>query len=431
MREIFERVDTFAELHEFLGQYLQSVRPQAGAYTLERMQGIMNYLGNPQDSCKVIHIAGTSGKTSTSYYIAACIKETGKKVGLTVSPYIDEINERVQINLKPLSEKKFCSDFSIFMRHIQKSGLRPNYFELLTAFAFWEFKRQSCEYVVVEVGLGGLLDATNVVTRSDKICVITDIGLDHEHVLGKDLASIAAKKAGIIKPYNTVVCYEQGEEVMSVVREVASQQQAELHEIWPLKNSDLPSNLPLFQRRNWYLALSVFNILATQYRLEELTEQQLVRSSQVSIPARMEAFLVGNKTVIVDGSHNSQKIAAFVKSLRHQYPKQKYVIMVSFLSTKKSQIKDCLDLLLPVTQQLIITTFATANKEKVSVDPLKIADVCESVDFTRYIIERDPHSALETLLASDGESKVITGSFYLLNHVRPVLGRTIGKTRIL
>src|SRR5690606_38872097 len=116
----------------------------------------------------------------------------GQKVGMTVSPHVYEVNERVQINTKPLAETQFCRELSRFLNIIQSSGVRPTYFELLVAFAYWEFAEQGVDYAVIEVGLGGLLDGTNVVARDDKVCIITDIGFDHTSVLGKTLSAITA-----------------------------------------------------------------------------------------------------------------------------------------------------------------------------------------------------------------------------------------------
>jgi dihydrofolate synthase/folylpolyglutamate synthase len=422
MRKSAEPIKSFQDVHNALKQYLPPARSQRGAYTLVRMTKLMDFLGNPQNSYQVIHVAGTSGKTSTCYYVASLLTQAGIKTGLTVSPHVDELNERTQINLKPLSESRFCKEFSVFVRQVKKSGIKPTYFELLTAFAFWEFQRQGCRYAVIEVGLGGLLDATNVVAGKGKLNIITDIGLDHEEVLGKSFELIAAQKAGIIKPYNTVVCYDQGEEIMQIIREAAEQQQAELHEIWPLKNSDLPHNLPLFQRRNWYLALAAYNVMAEHKpELPELNERQLAASTKILIPARMEEKIVGAQTVIMDGAHNQQKLAALTSSLKQRFPKQKLSVLASFVHTKQARLKDCLEELLPICDTLIITAFATENQEKVSVDPLKMVALCEELGFEKWQVIADPVKAYKTLLKKPGDKKLITGSFYLLNHIRPLL----------
>src|SRR5688572_10716165 len=154
---------TFLEANEVLRQFWPELLSRRDVYTTETMVELMDYLGNPQDKLKIIHVAGTSGKTSTCYYSAALLKAAGKKVGLTVSPHVDEINERVQIDLVPMPEEAFCRDMTEFLGLVKKSELEPSYFEVLLAFAYWEFVRHRVEYAVIEVGMGGLTDATNVV----------------------------------------------------------------------------------------------------------------------------------------------------------------------------------------------------------------------------------------------------------------------------
>lgn len=421
MRKSTEMIRNFSGVHEALKQYVPPMRPYRGAYTLERMQKLMDYLGNPQNDYKVIHVAGTSGKTSTCYYVAALLKQAGKKTGMTVSPHIDEINERVQINLEPLPEKKYCKEFIVFLHIVEDSKINPTYFEVLTAFAFWEFKRQACEYVVVEVGLGGLLDATNVVTSVTKLNVITDIGLDHEEILGDTIRRIASQKAGIIKPHSIVVTYEQNEEIMNVIREVADQQQATVHEIWPLKNGELPRKLPLFQRRNWYLAFASYKIIAARDNLPELTEIQLSHSTEINVPARMQKYISDKSTLIIDGSHNQQKLEVLVRSIKYAYPGQKFDVLTSFVSTKQSKIIYCLQALLPICNKLFITEYTTQNKEKTSVDPLKIVDACEKLGHINWEVINDPVKAFRKLQKSENSFKLVTGSFYLLNYIRPQL----------
>lgn len=404
------------------------IRSQRGAYTLERMRKLMDYLGNPQNSYKVIHVAGTSGKTSTSYYLAALLKQAGVKVGLSVSPHIDEINERAQIDLKPLSEKRYCKEFSIFIGLVNRSQIKPTYFELLTAFAFWEFERRKCEYAVVEVGLGGLLDATNVISTTNKVCVITDIGFDHEEVLGKTLGLIASQKAGIIKPKNLVVVYKQKDEVMSVLHEVIRQQQASIHDIEPVNIKRSSINLPLFQRRNWYLALNTYDIIKKRDNLPSLNNTQQKLAHSVSIPARMETLFVNDRPLIMDGSHNSQKLHALTASVTQQYPQKRIVALVSFLASKQSKLRQCLEEILPICDQILITRFSTQSGEKVSVDPLKIAEVCEGLGCSSWKIIDNPKIAYNQLLNTNGEVLLITGSFYLLNHIRPLIDSQGGYT---
>lgn len=257
------------QAYKILKSYVPAKSPDG--YSLDTMLAMMSALGNPQNNYKVVHVAGTSGKTSTAYYIADMLRRAGAKVGLTVSPHVTEVNERVQINGLSLAEAKFCSELDIFLKIINKLSINPSYYELLVAFAFWEFDRQNVDYAVVEVGLGGLLDGTNVIDRADKLCVITDIGLDHVRLLGNTLPEITTQKAGIIQPNNCVVCYRQGPEVYDVIQRVCKQKQA------ILKLADEPildsvSTMQLFQQRNWNLAKTVFDIVADRDGLVSLNE---------------------------------------------------------------------------------------------------------------------------------------------------------------
>lgn len=400
---------------------MSETRSRRHAYTLDTMKELMAFLGDPQDGYKVIHVAGTSGKTSTAYYLSSMLRGSGKKVGLSVSPHVDEVNERIQVNTRPLTEKKFCSEFSIFLNKIETCPAKPTYFEVLVAFAFWEFARQKVDYAVVEVGLGGLLDGTNVIRRPDKVCIITDIGFDHTSTLGKTLSAIAAQKAGIIHPTNVVFAYDQDETVMDVLREVSEQQQAELHEIWPLKAGDLPKNLPLFQRRNWYLAFSVFSYLIERDGLEELGNGRLDETTHTYIPARMEVIQVKDKTVILDAAHNPQKLSTLIKSIRHDYPKQPVACLVSFIRTKQTKVRDNLEALIPVSSHLIVTAFSQVDADRISVNPLSIVEACDELGYDQWELVPKPEQAFRKLLSRKEKVLLVTGSFFLLNHIRPII----------
>lgn len=416
-------INNFQDAHKVLKSFIP-ISQERGAYTLDRMQRLMQGLGNPQNSYKVIHVAGTSGKTSTCYYIASLLKETGSKVGLTVSPHVDEINERVQINLQPIPEARFCRQLQKFIKLAEATDTNPTYFELLVAFAYWQFAQDRVDYAVIEVGLGGLLDATNVVNRGDKVCIITDIGLDHTEVLGKTLPEIASQKAGIIRPHNSVFMYEQYQEVLDVVREVCQAQSAKLHEIWPLKSAELPKRLPLFQRRNWYLAFCVYKYVAERDDLPKLSEQQLANSTAIKIPARMETILTKNKTLIMDGAHNAQKLQTLFKSIKAQYPKQEIVALISLKHTKGMRTQTSLDVIVKYISWLGITAFSGEQDTPYkSVDTAKIAERCHMMGFDRWEIIDDPEQAFRQLLKRSEPILLITGSFYLLNHIRPIIKR--------
>lgn len=421
-------VTSFHEVNEALAHYIPRVGAIHEAYTLERIKKLMDYLGNPQERLKIVHVAGTSGKTSTCYYIAALLGQTGAKVGLTVSPHIEEVNERLQINLRPLAGKAYFKYFNQFMKLIETSGIKPTYFELLIAFAYWVFDKEGVDYAVVEVGLGGLLDGTNVIKRADKVCIITDIDLDHTEVLGQTVEEIAAQKAGIIRAHNTVFAYDQGDAIMQVIREVCEQEQAELHEVWPLGANELPRNLPLFQRRNWYLALSVYGFLARRDRLPQLNEVQLKASTEIYIPGRMEIIVHGGKTIILDGAHNAQKMEVLARSLKHAFPGQQVAVMLALKQGKNFKLRNHLESLLSLASYVIVTAFeGSQDMLHASIPPIKIAEYLDELGYEKWELIDDTAKAFAQLMKRPEPVLLVTGSFYLLDAVRPLLRKAMAK----
>lgn len=417
------KIETFADVRRVLEPFTARSR-MAGSYTLDRQIALMDYLGNPQDNVHVVHVAGTSGKTSTAYYAAALLKEAGYKTGLTVSPHVDEINERVQIGLVPLAEKEFCADLAAFIPLVEKIGLVPTYFELLVAFAFWEFERHGVEYAVVEVGLGGLMDGTNVVTREDKVCVITDLGMDHMHILGNTLGEIAAQKAGIIQLRNTVFCYEQSDEAMTPIRARAKQMHADLH---TLTMQELPETfdfLPLFQRRNFELSKTAVGFVLERDKKPALAEAQLVAAAHTKVPARMETFEYKGKTIIMDGAHNAQKLHALVASIMQRYPGKQVAAMLAFAAHGAYRLETAAAELKPIVTHVVATGFQGPQKQDApdnSVPPQLVRDACEHAGITAVDVMPNVKDALEALLARPEPILLISGSFYLMNHVRPLL----------
>ena len=411
-------IKNFDEAHAALRGFYVNARVN---YDLGLMRKLMAYLGNPQDKLRVIHLAGTSGKTSTAYYVAALLQAANAKVGLTVSPHVDEVNERVQINLEPLTEREFCKALTEFLGLIKKSGLQPSYFEVMVAFAYWEFVRKQVDYAVVEVGLGGLLDGTNVVSRKDKVCVITDIGLDHTEILGETLAEIAAQKAGIIYPGNDVFMYEQGPEVMLTVQSVCSSLPAQLHIVPPfaaIKNE----SLPLFQQHNLGLAVQVVNFVVQRDQLSTLTDEHITQVIKLRIPARMERFATGEKVLIVDGSHNGQKLATLAESVKSAYPGEKVAALTAFVDGPESRWQGGLVEIFKLADHVTLTEFrAEQDVPKDSIKATKLQEFCESQNYESTEVIPDPASALDALLARSERVLLVAGSFYLLNSIRPLI----------
>jgi dihydrofolate synthase/folylpolyglutamate synthase len=413
-------IRNFTEANDLLRSLYEHYKTGVASdfYTLDRMRTLMEHLGNPQEDVRVLHVAGTSGKSSTAYYLAALLQANGARVGLCVSPHIVEVNERVQINLQPLPEVDFCRALGEFWDIITKADLRPSYFETLVAFAYWEFARRKLDYVVMEVGLGGLLDGTNVVSNPSKICVITDIGLDHTRILGDTLEKIATQKAGIVQPHNEVFMYEQGEEVMNIVRTTCQRQQATLHTS-TATNELTPLCLPLFQQRNLYLAKETVRfVLARDGRdgRNVLTASEVREAANVLVPGRMEIFQINGKTLIVDGAHNEQKMTALVESIQAKYPGQAIATLISVVQGQDERWQHALDVLIPAVQECIVTSFhqETDDRIKSSVSADAVAAYVKSKYAVTLSVQPDVTKAYQSLLSSEQPILLVTGSLYLL-----------------
>lgn len=407
---------TFAEINKMLEAHWP-VHLARTAYTLDYMMQLMDHLGNPQEKLKVVHVAGTSGKTSTVYYIAALLHEAGKRVGHAASPHVYELNERVQIDLMPLDEPTFCRDFSEFMKLLDGLDFTPTFFEMLTAFMYWEFVRLQVEYAVVEVGLGGLLDATNVVHRTDKVAVITDIGLDHMHKLGNTVAEIALHKAGIIQLHNAVFCYRQAAEIMAAIEERAASKQADLHVLDPQHDQVTFMFLPAFQDRNFGLALRVVQYVLERDSLPALDDARTEQAAHTYVPGRMETVTVRGRQLILDGAHNAQKMHAFVQSIEQRYPGQKRAALVSFIARGDVRFPAVIKELAPHVNFLIATSYDG------SVDPQKVAAACHNIGFMNVTVIPDMGEALDALLKRPEPVLFTAGSLHMIGHLQPFIKR--------
>lgn len=412
-------INNFTQAHAALEPFVMPI-DDSTPYSLDAIKSFLARIDNPQNNVKVLHVAGTSGKTSTAYFIAALLHEAGHRVGLTVSPQIDEINERAQIDMNLLPEAEYCQELGLFLDLVDEYQIKLSHFEVLVAFAYWLFNKRQVEYAVVEVGLGGLLDGTNVVTRADKICIITDIGLDHTKVLGDTLPEIAYQKAGIIHDNNVVFMNKQSSEVATVIEQSAHQRGAKLTVIAPSDN--IPTvDLPLFQQRNFGLSYRVAKYVLNRDNHDELRTEQIVAASRVYIPGRMELVAHAGKTIILDGSHNEQKIRALVASIKQQFPDQTMTVLVSFGSNKITSVIASLQILRELSDSIIITEFDRGQDElRVPLPVDTLAEYAHKAGFEKIKTDANPAKALE-LLYQGTSIGLVTGSFYLLHQIREAI----------
>lgn len=412
------KINSLEDADNILRTYIvNSAQLTGDNLSLDRMFPLLKSLGNPHEKLKVIHIAGTSGKTSTAYYISSILSSSGFKVGLTVSPHVDSITERIQINNNPISESAFCEYLGVFIDLISNLNNKPSYFEIMIAFVYWVLEKEKVNYAVIETGMGGLLDSTNVASRSDKVCVITDIGFDHMHVLGNSLREIAFQKAGIIHKNNQVFMYKQSTEIMTIIEKVIRDKKAKLQvvqylEIENIKNKDV--NIPLFQKKNWNLAKQVCTFIAKRDKFEIDNPKTAL---DIIVPGRMETFNLDDGTILImDGAHNGQKIATFVSSFKEIYPNHNATILLALKSGK--EYIEVIDKLSEITQSIILTTFNTSQDlPATAVDPKTLKNYCDKKNISSEIIN-EPKQAYEKLLTSSSKIKLVIGSFFLLGQVR-------------
>lgn len=388
-------------------------------YKLERVRLLHEHVGNPQNDLKILHITGTSGKTSTAYYARALLESTRATVGLTVSPHIKTTCERIQIHGAPISESLFVDYFNEFYPLVADFQPRPTYFELMTAFSYWVFKRENVEYAVIEVGLGGKYDATNVAAREDKVCIINSIGYDHTEILGDSLAAIAGEKAGIIKEKNVVFTVPQEEEARVVLEAEAEKRHARLSVIHPVLDHQSP--IPLFQQQNFQLALAAVRYVAERDG-SQLPDNVESIGEQVSVPGRYESYTVNGKTIVLDGAHNPQKLEALIEVLteRHLQPA---VVVAGLSEAPPKKVLECVRLLSDFSVKTLYTTFSVQRDvTRYSVRLEMFSELKREQD---ELIEK-PEDALRSALQGGQNVIVVTGSLYLVSIVRPFVRRLAG-----
>lgn len=414
---VVSRYRSLAQVEEALEPYVAIAGQMTGKQlTIGRTLQLARHVGSPEDELKVVHVAGTSGKTSTCYYIADLLHRSGAKVGLTASPHIDSITERVQINGRPLADEVFCNYFDEFMKMVETVPDKPTYFELMMVFALWVFKKEKVDYAVIETGLGGLHDSSNITSRTDKLCVLTDIGLDHMHVLGCTIEEITAQKVGIVKPRNLLVMYKQSEAVMNIVCEYIAKQQGGL----VVKTPDIDA---LFQQRNWQLAFAAYEQLRERDGLEGLSGEDIEQSQHLHVPGRMDIFTSAGKTIVLDGAHNEQKMSAFLASLTAEFPNTKFPVLMALKQGK--ELEQLAPLLAPYTLRLIATQLGGSQDTPIqSIESAVIADALRDNGVDDIEVKPNVKKAFDELLESDSEVVVVAGSLYLVAEVRRLLQAT-------
>ena len=403
----------------------ESIPRKHGLY---RMEAILEALGNPERGLKSIHIAGTNGKGSTAAMVTAFAKAHGLRVGTFTSPHMDSIRERIQLDGEPLGEEPFWQAASV-IKEVESRLLEEwgafNYFEILTAMMFVVFQQEAVDLAIIEVGIGGLLDNTNV--GHPLVSVITTIGLDHQDLLGSTLEEITAQKAGIIKAGHQVVVGPVTRECMDVIREIASEKGATVQafgEDFSLVEDsyqDIELTIPLeqlalkgtFQKENATVAIRAFRswMEATGRSVQPECIEAALRV--VSWPGRMEV-LQATPLVIIDGAHNLPAIERLVQNMTIRVGK-KQTLLFSALTRKDSQ-----QMLLRLQEALpdvniILTSFHPSRGMSIA-----RSDVEAYLDSRKISYEESFEDVIDRFASStDDKSELwVTGSLYFIAEVR-------------
>lgn len=349
--------------------YILNRRNSKGIHSLEKIRLLLDRFDNPQDKIKVIHIAGTNGKGSTTKMISQVLAKS-YKVGTFTSPYIKEINENIAVNGKAISDSDFLYLINKLKNHIddlEDKGYYLTYFEILTAMMYLYFYEKNIDIAIVETGLGGLLDATNII-KKPLASVITSISKDHMNILGDTLEGIAYQKAGIIKENSPVFIYSQEESIYKVIKEKAdlchskvftfSREEVNIKEsndkinIFDFRNyKDVEiSLLGIHQIYNASLSLMVLDYFKDEFKLDEKTIKEEIYKAKN--PGRL-SLISHNPRVLVDGSHNREAIDSLIKSL-NTFNYQRLIVGFSVLKDKEYAY--IIDRLTEIADELIITS---------------------------------------------------------------------------
>jgi len=372
---------------------------------LERMQDFLDLLGNPENGFKYIHITGTAGKGSVATLVHHALTKSGKKSGLFTSPFVTSTIEKIQIGSRYIDPLAFADIVEYLKPYIDRSMQygrhgAPSYFELILAVAIVYFKKEKCEYVVLEVGLGGSYDATNII-KKPLVTAITNVGLDHTAILGARRSDIAKDKSGIIKKGSVFFTTENDPKILSIFEKKCGLVCASYN---PLDIKGLG-----YGSCNRLLAGSICSYLKFIEHPDDLPYTD-------NLPARFEV-LENSPLVVIDGAHNPSKIESVIYNLeRLKYKRLFLIISISVDKDWKTMLK----LIVPKAHMIFVTRFDVAGRQ--AVNPKYLAQEAQKYihDVSSIKLYSDPiqaYVAAKQLLKSE-DVLLITGSFYLAGDIR-------------
>lgn len=370
-------------------EYIEECNSLGSVLGLESMERLMKELQNPQNELTFIHVAGTNGKGSVSAFIASGLKTAGYKVGRYISPTIFTYRERFQINDKMISKKELGELMAQVKeacdRIVAEGHPHPTSFEIETALSFLYFVKKDCDVVVLETGMGGRLDATNIIPAA-KLCILTSISMDHMQFLGDTLADIATEKCGIIKTGTTVISTRQAEEALEVVEKICALEEVELIVADPSHVSKVKQGLEKqfftyegekyeislsgsYQIENAVLALEALKWLS-QNGFEKINEQKMVKGLQGAVWKGRFSVIAKKPYFIVDGAHNVAAAEKLAESIRFHFTNRKIVYIMGMFRDK--EYEKVIRITAPLATQ-IITVAAPGNPRALPALDLAVA----------------------------------------------------------
>lgn len=399
---------------------------------LERISALCEGLGHPERELTVIHVGGTNGKGSVCSMLDSILRASGRRVGLYTSPYIRRFNERIAVDGKPIEDGALIELTELVRPIADAMTDKPTEFELITAIAFEHFRREGCDVVILEVGLGGRLDSTNVIA-SPLLSIITGIDFDHTVLLGNTLEEIAAEKAGIVKPGRPCLFGGEDGAALRTVKRIAEEKGARFDRVDPasycMKETSLEGTLLDFKELR-DLRLSLLGVWQPQNAATVLTALEILRDEGLTVsedairegllrvrwPARFE-LMRRDPVVICDGGHNPQGIAGAVESIKRYFPSQRVVLLMGVMEdkahgemvTRLCEVAHCVFTVKPSNPRAMAADALAAEFEEHGVRATACADCSDAVSLAKRT-------------AKDEERPLIClGSLYLYNEIADLI----------
>lgn len=421
--------------------YIKETAKFGSKLGLSRTERILEFLGNPHKKIKTIHIAGTNGKGSTTAMITNILMESSYKVGCYISPYIEEFEERIEINRNNIPKEDLARAVTAVSKAVEKvvelGYGNPTEFEIITCTGFWYFYEQKVDYVVVEVGLGGRLDSTNVIMP--ELSIISSISLDHMAILGDTIEKIAYEKAGIIKKETSVVLYPQQESVYKVFEEISKEKAAPLLKVKSENAKFLNvyeeegktfQNIRIITEKDEYLvALPLLgihqvqncNVVINSCEMLmnmgiKITKESILRGlKKVQWPGRLE-IMDTMPLVVLDGAHNIDGIKKLKENLSTYFNYKDLILVLGILADK--QVEEMIKEICPMAKRIIAVTPHSERAELCDELRKKIEGInscCEAIqDYEEAYIKARSYCEKDSLL-------VVSGSLYMVGDMRKII----------